>query len=616
MTLLLSLGSLFGSAVFALLLTGAGALILRQLKIETSGGESLLHSLACGAILLELCVTAGELARDPRTGVRAGVAFACVLGLFGITRAARTLSQAIEQIRLLPRLDKFLAGALGCILFIEGLAAMAPLTGSDALHYHFTLPAQILREGFHANWFDPHSFFLGQSHQLILAGLALGSDRLALGIIFIGGAAAALSIVVLAREWMGGALPWVAAITFALTPVCFWQITASGAPDVWMALLLPLTALAVIRAARTRAAGYAALAGIYAGGIAGAKYTGAIFALVLACVFLAESRSLLRFSLFSASAVCTGVWPYARNWFWTRDPVFPFFVERFGLAHVNQYAVSSLLADTGAGAAHRFWALLQFPFFSAIDPAHLGFWQMLGPVVLCCAPLLLFAPKNTLPWRVALIVWIGGSLGIGVTSGMTRFTLPVYPIALAAVFAGVETLRNSNMRFARLVLAAILIGYLGIGLAGLLVYTRPALAPATGLQSREDYLRERAPDYSRTEFLNERLSGARDGGKVLVTFSHTYYLRIPFISGMEQENWFLDPALLPSGADLAQFLRRENIRWVLKEGEYPPRLQQQYEELESQHVLVPCGSGVARDFSGNRINETRTAQSLTLLCVQ
>src|SRR5882724_5993846 len=421
MTLLSSVGGLIESFLFVFLLVSSGALLLRGFGVELTRAESVLYALVVGVVALEVFVTAGELALDARTGVRAAVGAICLLGLFESVRLARAIGNLFSRLWECALWEKRAASALGAILLVEGLAAMAPLTGSDALHYHFTLPAQILREGFRANWFDPHSFFLGQSHQLILAGLALGSDRLALGIIFIGGAAAALSIVVLAREWMGGALPWVAAITFALTPVCFWQITASGAPDVWMALLLPLTALAVIRAARTRAAGYAALAGIYAGGIAGAKYTGAIFALVLACVFLAESRSLLRFSLFSASAVCTGVWPYARNWFWTRDPVFPFFVERFGLAHVNQYAVSSLLADTGAGAAHRFWALLQFPFFSAIDPAHLGFWQMLGPVVLCCAPLLLFAPKNTLPWRVALIVWIGGSLGIGVTSGMTRF---------------------------------------------------------------------------------------------------------------------------------------------------------------------------------------------------
>jgi len=180
-----------------------------------------------------------------------------------------------------------------------------------------------------------------------------------------------------------------------------------------------------------------------------------------------------------------------------------------------------------------------------------------------------FCAEEYIAWRVALIVWIGGSLGIGVTSGMTRFTLPVYPIALAAVFAGVETLRNSNMRFARLVLAQSSLGtWESVWRAFLSIRGRPLRLPRIaiprGLPSR------RAPDYSRTEFLNERLSGARDGGKVLVTFSHTYYLRIPFISGMEQENWFLDPALLPSGADLAQFLRRENIRWVLKEGEYPP----------------------------------------------
>jgi len=49
------------------------------------------------------------------------------------------------------------------------------MTGSDALHYHFTAQSLILREGFHPQWDLLHAFFCGLSHQLILAGLALAA---------------------------------------------------------------------------------------------------------------------------------------------------------------------------------------------------------------------------------------------------------------------------------------------------------------------------------------------------------------------------------------------------------------------------------------------------------
>src|SRR5258705_69312 len=78
------------------------------------------------------------------------------------------------------------------VLVLLGFASLAPVTGSDALHYHFTTQALYLAEGFHAPWPLLHGFFCGLSHQLILAGLAFGSDQLAQGWLFWGGALGAL----------------------------------------------------------------------------------------------------------------------------------------------------------------------------------------------------------------------------------------------------------------------------------------------------------------------------------------------------------------------------------------------------------------------------------------
>ncbi|HLZ14314.1 MAG TPA: DUF1420 family protein [Candidatus Acidoferrum sp.] len=600
--------------MFAFLVASSGAWLLRRFGITLAGAESVLYALVVGVVTLEIVIAVAEFAPNVRSGVRAAVAAICLAGLLESVPFARALAGLYARMRQASPWEKTAAAVLAAVLFLEGLAAMAPLTGSDALHYHFTAPAQILREGFRANWLDPHSFFLGQSHHLILAGLALGSERLALGLIFFGGAASAIAIVRLAREWVSGVWPWLAAICFVLTPVIFWQMTTAGAPDMWMALFAAVGVLAILRAAETRKMVFVVVAGCCAGGLAGAKYTGLLLAAALLCAFLMEMRSAAKSAIFFVVAVAAGIWPYLRNWKWTGNPVFPFLVERFGPQHANQNVIRAVLADTGASDAKSIWRLLQFPFFAAVDQTHLGFWQMLGPLVLCFAPLIILAAKNTRLWRIALVVWILGTIGIGATSGMARFTLPLLPIALAASFASVALLPERGRRVSYLAASALVAAYGVLGLCGLAVYTRPALAVATGVTSRENYLRERAPDFQATEFVNERLAGEPGDGKVLVTFSHTYYLARPFVNGNPVEIWFLESNSGP--AEFYDFLQRETVKWVLRDGEYPAPQRELYLTLESQQKLVPCGSAVAQDFTGNRLPGIRVSLPLTMMCVK
>jgi len=249
-----------------------------------------------------------------------------------------------------------------------------------------------------------------------------------------------------------------------------------------------------------------------------------------------------------------------------------------------------------------------------VEQNHLGFWQMLGPLVLCFAPLVVMAVKGTRSWRIALVVWILGTIGIGASSGMARFTLPLLSIALAAAFAAVALLRDRGWRMAYLMASTLVTAYCVLGFCGLLVYARPALAVVSGMTSRENYLRERAPDIHATEFVNERLAGEPADRKVLVPLAHTYYLNHAFVNGKNEELWFLDSS--SSADDLYDFLKRNNVEWVLRDGDYAPNQRTRYLALESQGRFVPCGSGVAQDFNGNRIAGDRAARSLTMMCVK
>jgi hypothetical protein len=220
--------------------------------------------------------------------------------------------------------DRVLILLAAVVLTLEGLLAMAPLSGSDAMHYHFTVP--FLEEG---KPLEPlfgvvHSFVTGQAHLLISLGIVLGSDRLSLGLIYLGGVLAAAAVYVLSRHLMPRRWSLAAVLIFVSAPIVCWQIGTSGSPDIWMVFFVTVTVLAAARAELTSNDRWFILASFFAGAAAGAKYTGWILPFTLVFYILWQRRSVKIAFLGSVVSLVGGVWPIARNYLWTGDPVFPF----------------------------------------------------------------------------------------------------------------------------------------------------------------------------------------------------------------------------------------------------------------------------------------------------
>jgi hypothetical protein len=96
---------------------------------------------------------------------------------------------------------------IAAVCVLEALLASAPITASDAMHYHFTAPLLQIAGRFSPRFDITHSFLTGQAHLLISFGLALGSDRFALGPIFLGGLLTAATLYLIARQFMSGTWP-------------------------------------------------------------------------------------------------------------------------------------------------------------------------------------------------------------------------------------------------------------------------------------------------------------------------------------------------------------------------------------------------------------------------
>src|ERR1700721_2287450 len=165
MALVVSSAALLAVMLFAFVATALGHRLLRLFSCEIAFlPEHLLCSAALGGICTEVCLCLSLLSGNVRIGVVVVIVVIFLLAFSEFRAVSRELIQIVISILKGSRLEKTLASFMGFILLVEGFAAMAPLTGSDALHYHFTTPLLILKSGFHPDFFLSHSFFCGQSH--------------------------------------------------------------------------------------------------------------------------------------------------------------------------------------------------------------------------------------------------------------------------------------------------------------------------------------------------------------------------------------------------------------------------------------------------------------------
>ena len=617
MALIASLAALCGVALFAMICTGLGHRLLRSARLTIENDiERLLYSVAAGVIVFEAALAVSEYVAPVRASVVVLLVAAAVFGMSDWKVILLSALGIARRIRNGSRAEHLLAAAVGCVLLLEGIAAMAPLTGSDALHYHFAEPLRTLRTGFHPDFFVTTSFLTGQGHLLILAGLALGSEKLAMGFLYLPGALAATAAACLARQWVSRPWAWLVALAFLLNPVVFWQISTAGVPDLWMAFFAIAGVLLIVRAHGSDSAASAILCGVLAGGLAGAKYVGCVFAVALLVAYVWESRSLKRAALFFAGALGAGVWPYLRNFVWTGDPVFPFALRWLAPSRVNAHALAYLIETTVVRGQRSIEALWRFPFFAAVNRSNVGFWEFFGPFCLLFLPLFFWKVKRTPHWRAALIVTMCGGLGISLTSGMARYVLPVLPIALAAAFVGAAAVSTSEWKFARGIISVSIAGFLLLGAGGFAVYARPALSAAVGLTSREDYLQQRAPDYATCEFVNRAIAGKGSEGNVLVFFRHVYALQVPYLYGDPQDSWAIDPDRLATPEAWRAFLRQNRIRWILRAPEYPEEIAVPLEKLERDGVLTPFAREDVTTFEGMRILGIRKTMTAIILQVK
>lgn len=386
--------------VLLLVNVALGCRLLHWVGIEfASRLERLLCAAGLGFGTLVLWVfglgTAGMLTKSAVLLLLVGMALSAGSGWHGlrdVVTVARRLARTVQGSSWRLCLCICIAGCLT----LDALMAMAPLTGSDAMHYHFTVPRIWAQQhGFFPVPWIANSFFTGHGHMLVTLGLTLGSDRFALGLIYFVGVLTVVSTFALALRLLSLTWALLAVLALLLAPMTYWQISVAGTPDIWMGFYTVLALMLLTDAVSQHDDKRLVLAGIFAGLATSGKYIAWATPLIFALLIGLSTRSWRATLRFAVAATAAGVYPAVRNYLWTNDPFFPFLVGWTGSETYNAYTWHSVVADTHAPTfGLDVLRLLLYPFLMVVQGESSGVGHYFGPLVLS------FVPVMFLPWKI------------------------------------------------------------------------------------------------------------------------------------------------------------------------------------------------------------------------
>jgi hypothetical protein len=525
---------------------GLGSLVLARVRSSGDRLLDLLNRLGAGALGFALLTFLAAVGGLLYTALYVPLLVACAI--VGALTLRRYLP-ARPRLRTWPGWQLALAALIGATVVLVVVAAGAPVTAFDSLHYHASAPARYAESHelleFEWGWSSYQPFTV---EMLVTDGVLLwDSIQGGFGPLLLALGALAATIGMGVRIGGRGVGLLAGAILFVQPLMAF---EASGTLiESGLAFAAALAAWNLAEFVRTGDRAAVALAGLFAGAAAGMKYVGLFVLLAAGVALLLFARRRLTpgaLALFAAPAALVALPWYVKNLVQTGNPLFPFV---FG--GVNEYAarwIDSGIHEHGHGRGPLDALLLPFRLLAEGDDFDRGSW--LTPLLVLFAPVSLLDERRRRACALALaavLVYLAAWFG---TSQQARFLLPLAPVLAVLAALGVVALARRG-RLGRIVapLAA------GAALASTFTmsaaYTAQFAPVALGLRDRDDFLTEKTPYYDGVLRLNRMLG---DDDVTLLDFAAVLYVEDPYVV------W--TPLVLPieAGAEeTRRFAREERL---------------------------------------------------------
>ncbi len=302
---------------------------------------------------------------------------------------------------------------------------------------------------------------------------------------------------------------WSAAILLA-NPLVLW-VGSVGYLDIALMLFTTMAAYTFWNWLGSRQSHWLTLAGAFCGFAASTKYPGLFFPLIFGIVTLyiaiRERKYLYPLHLTVVTVAVAAPW-YIRNFYYTRNPVFPFLPQLFGYSFWSPEDVKGLLHDMQLyGVGRSLPALLSMPWHLAFNQQLFLAEARISTLFFFALPLIvLFCIKNSSIRKIVAFAVVF-MLFWSFSSQVLRFLLPVVPIMSVAAAASLDLLLGwipftRKLRSHWIVVVVVFAGlaYGGWQYAEATLKTNGPI-PVTQEQ-RDRYLSQRFPSYPAHKLLN------------------------------------------------------------------------------------------------------------------
>ncbi len=472
--------------VLALASAGLGQRIIRRF------GETPEHPADAWALALPLglgVLGIGVLGLGEAGWLNAGALSGLFIGaaLIGIPAAIGSLRLSLSTIRG-TRWSWAWDVPMAVVLLGTLLTALAPVTDGDALCYHLQVPKVFLATG--SLGFDPdlHETVYPLLTELLYAmALALRGPVACRLVQWLLGVAFALNVAALARPVLGDRARWAAAVALLVPAVS----NGMGAPlnDVALAAFGNAALFAWTRWLDRPTARAAAVAGCLAGLSMGVKYPALVLTGLIGLAMVVPRPRLRHVLIFGSLALLLGGAWYARAFFYTGNPVFPFFRQVFGGAGLDV-----VLDPIKRPMPATSWNLLTALVPMTLQPSRFdSVSHQFGPLFLLVLPALVLERAPRRVWAIVAIGYAFLTLCLTQRQSMRFVLIAVGPMAVGV--AWVASRWWDRRTIPARALAALLVGCLAFEASIAAGRARHGLGVVLGRESASDYLTRREPTY-------------------------------------------------------------------------------------------------------------------------
>lgn len=561
------------------ILMAAGMTVLIQLNVDqehTSTGRLAL-AFGLGLALLSCVLTLVGLFRVLTSlSAWAVVLLFALLSVPGWRQMMAVITSSLRKLRksiIEDHWSGIILLAIGILLGASLIAALAPPTEGDALRLYLVVPKVFVQEQgviFQPFWpfAMPHSLHLVMAWAMILESVNLGV------LLYWGcGLALVLASYAMARRCLPVRFSLLSALIVCSTPL-FLQALVGAEPDICGALFITL-AFVLFQQWETKGRPrnrLLALCGGFMGVAVSTKTTMlpaavALGIVILVYVFRYKSKTSLRdlMQLLTAIgipfAVLGSVW-YIRNWIVAGNPVWPFYYDLFpDTRHLSEAALYGQKAYRAAlffPLGRDLVAFLTGPFrvlLSDLPLARGAFGLTLAAFV---PPTVLYL-KSSRTLKQSALLFISYYVLWFFTNQQTSFYIIILPVlsflAVHTVYYALSELHLPGQALLYLVL----VFSLAVGAGGSIFYAAQFTPVVLGLQSREQFLLQKAPYSEILLWINENLP---EDAIVMTDVEPVFYLDRRFLIATFWSGIF-DYGNITTVEELCAEMKRQGVTHVL-----------------------------------------------------